>query len=53
MKKALWSVVWLAVAGLGILSYLWFSPGRTPAIQRPNSIASLERTRIGGLDQYT
>lgn len=52
MKKAMWSIVGLALAGLGIMFYLWFTPGRTPAIQRPNSIASLERIRIGGVDQY-
>ena len=32
--------------------YLWFTPGRTPAIHRPNSIASLEHIRIGDVDQY-
>jgi pimeloyl-ACP methyl ester carboxylesterase len=31
---------------------LWFTPGRTPAIHGPNSVASLERIRIGGVDQY-
>jgi len=34
------------------MSYLWFTPGRTPAIHGPNSVASLERLRIGGVDQY-
>jgi pimeloyl-ACP methyl ester carboxylesterase len=52
MKKAMWTIVGLALAGLGILFYLWFTPGRTPAINEPNSIASLERIRIGGVDQY-
>jgi pimeloyl-ACP methyl ester carboxylesterase len=52
MKKAKWSIVGLALAGLGIVVYLWFTPGRTPAIHGPNSIASLERIRIGGVDQY-
>jgi hypothetical protein len=52
MKKAMWSIVGLALAGLGIVSYLGFTPGRTPAIHGPNSIASLERVRIGGVDQY-
>ena len=52
MKKVAWSVVGLAVGGLGILSYLWFTPGRTPATHRPKGIASLERIRIGGVDQY-
>ncbi|HZW94377.1 MAG TPA: alpha/beta hydrolase [Candidatus Eremiobacteraceae bacterium] len=51
MKKAVWGIVWLAVAGLAMVSYLWFTPGRTPAIHWPNSIASLERIRIGGVDQ--
>ena len=52
MKKTKRSIVWLALAGLGIVVYLWFTPGRTPAIHEPNSIASLERIRIGGVDQY-
>jgi len=52
MKRAGWSVVGLAVAGLGMVSYLWFTPGRTSAILGPHSIASLERIRIGGVDQY-
>jgi pimeloyl-ACP methyl ester carboxylesterase len=52
MKKAIWSIVGFAVVGLGIVFYLWFTPGRTPAIHRPKSIASLERIRIGGADQY-
>lgn len=52
MKKAMRSVVGLALAGLAVVSYLWFTPGHTPAIQGPNSIASLERIRIGGVDQY-
>jgi pimeloyl-ACP methyl ester carboxylesterase len=52
MKKALWSIVGLALAGLGTVFYLWFTPGRTPAIHGPNSIATLERIRIGGVDQY-
>lgn len=43
----------LALLALGMaLSYLWFTPGRTPAIHWPNGIASLERVRIGGVDQY-
>ena len=52
MKKAMWSIVGLALAGLGIVFYLWFTPGRTPAIHGANSIASLERIRIGDVDQY-
>ena len=52
MKKAMRSVVGLALAGLGVVLHLWFTPGRTAAIHRPNSIASLERIRIGGVDQY-
>jgi pimeloyl-ACP methyl ester carboxylesterase len=50
--KAFWSVVGLALTGLGTVLYLWFTPGRTPAIQGPHSIASLERVRIGGVGQY-
>jgi pimeloyl-ACP methyl ester carboxylesterase len=52
MKKAMWTIVGLALAGLGIVFCLWFTPGRTPTINEPNSIASLERVRIGGVDQY-
>jgi pimeloyl-ACP methyl ester carboxylesterase len=52
MKKAKWTIVGLALAGLGMVSYLWFTPGRTPTINEPNGIASLERIRIGGVDQY-
>ena len=52
MKKATWSIVAIALAGLGIVFYLWFTPGRTPAIHGPHGISSLERIRIGGVDQY-
>jgi pimeloyl-ACP methyl ester carboxylesterase len=52
MKKAVWSIVGFAVAGLGVVLYLWLTPGRTTAIHGPNSIASLERIRIGDVDQY-
>jgi pimeloyl-ACP methyl ester carboxylesterase len=52
MKKTKRSIIGLALAGLGIALYLWFTPGRTPAIHGPNSIASLERIHIGGVDQY-
>jgi len=52
MKKALWSIAGLVLAALGIVLYLWFTPGRTPAIHGSNSIASLERISIGGVDQY-
>jgi pimeloyl-ACP methyl ester carboxylesterase len=45
MKLAMWGI------GLAIVFYQWFTPGRTPAIHQPNSIASLERIRIGGVDQ--
>src|SRR5271169_4697311 len=51
MRKATRSIVGLALASLGIVFYLWFTPGRTPSIHEPNSIASLERVRIGGVDQ--
>jgi hypothetical protein len=51
MKKAMWRLLALILACAGILSYLWFTPGRTPAIAGRNSIASLERVRIGGVDQ--
>jgi len=52
MTKATRSIVGLVLAGLGVVFYLWFTPGRTPAIHGPNSIASLERIRIGDVDQY-
>src|SRR5215472_13594064 len=52
MKKATWIIAAVILAALAILSYLWFTPGRTPSIRGPNSIASLERIRIGGVDQY-
>ena len=52
MKKAARSIVGLALAGLDIVFYLWFTPGRTRAIHQPSSIASLERIRIGDVDQY-
>jgi pimeloyl-ACP methyl ester carboxylesterase len=51
MKKKMSIAVGLAWVGLGVALYLWFTPGRTSAIRRPNSIASLERIRLGGLDQ--
>ncbi len=52
MKKARWTTVGIGAVMLGALCYLWFTPGRTPAIPGTNSIASLERFRIGGVDQY-
>jgi pimeloyl-ACP methyl ester carboxylesterase len=52
MKKATLIMVGLALAALGSMFYLWFTPGRTAAIHEPNSIASLERIRIGEVDQY-
>jgi hypothetical protein len=52
MNKDMRSVVGLALAGLGIVFYLWFTPGRTPTISGLKSIASLERIRIGGVDQF-
>ncbi len=51
MKKAMWRIAGIALAGLGIALYLWFTPGRTPAIPGPNSIASLEHIHIGDADQ--
>ena len=52
MKATQWSVVGLAVTGLAVVLYLWFTPGHTPPIIGPNSIASLERVPIGGVNQY-
>ena len=51
MRKAMWSIAGLALTCLSFVSYLWFTPGHTPAIQGPSSVASLERDRIGGVDQ--
>ena len=52
MKKAVWSIGGGAFAISGVLLFLWFAPGRTPAIKGPRSIASLEHVRIGGVDQF-
>jgi pimeloyl-ACP methyl ester carboxylesterase len=52
MKKAMWSLCGLALAGLGLVSYLWSTPGRTPRLKGSNSVASLEHVRIGNVDQY-
>lgn len=52
MKKVMRGIVGLSLVALGMLLYLWFTPGRTPPIHEPNSIASLEQVRIGGVDQY-
>lgn len=51
MKKFRWSLVALAF-GAAAIGYCWFTPGRTPAIRMPGSIASLERVRLGGVEQY-
>jgi len=52
MKKVMWSLAALALAGLGVIFCLWFTAGCTRPIHERNSIASLERVRIGGVDQY-
>jgi len=52
MKKTIWSIVGLALAGLGWVMYLWFTPGRTPATHQPHGIALLARIPVGGVDQY-
>jgi len=52
MKKAMRIIFGIVLVGLGFAAYLWFTPGRTPAIHHHNSIASLERISIGGVDQY-
>lgn len=51
MKRALWSIGGIAGVLLGAGLFLWFTPGRTPAIAGSNSIASLERVRIGNVEQ--
>src|SRR5579872_1841785 len=52
VQKCIWAMFGLAVAAAGFVLYLWFTPGRTPSIPGPHSIASLERVRIGGVNQY-
>jgi pimeloyl-ACP methyl ester carboxylesterase len=52
MRKVVWSVIGLSLAGVGFVSYWWFTLGHTPTIPEPDSIASLERVRIGNVDQY-
>lgn len=52
VNKPMRWVVGLILAVLVIVSYLWFTPGRTPAIHAPHSVAALERIRIGGVDQF-
>jgi pimeloyl-ACP methyl ester carboxylesterase len=47
--SVLLGVVFLVAGGL---FYWWFTTGRTPQIAAAHSIASLERIRIGGVDQY-
>ena len=51
-KKWIWSIVGFPLALACALLYLWFAPGRTPAIPGPRSIALLEPVRIGGINQY-
>lgn len=50
-KQWLWGITELVVVLTGSLLYLWFTPGRTPALAGPHSVASLESVRIGGVDQ--
>ena len=52
MRKIIWVLTGLVLTGLGLVSYRWFTPGHTTAIQGPDGIASLERVRIGNVDQY-
>src|SRR6185437_4450081 len=52
VKKCIWVAFGVAVVFAGLVLYLWFTPGRTPHIPGPRSIASLERVRIGGVNQY-
>jgi pimeloyl-ACP methyl ester carboxylesterase len=52
MKRTIRIIFAIVLVGLGVAGYLWFTPGRTPSIHRPNSIASLEHISIGGVDQY-
>jgi pimeloyl-ACP methyl ester carboxylesterase len=53
MKNRKWAIRGLLLGGpFIVLLYLWFTPGRTAPIPGPKAIASLERIRIGGVDQY-
>ena len=52
MRKAIWGFIGLALGCAGFATYWWFTPGRTPSIAGPHSVASLERVRIGNQDQY-
>ena len=52
MKKAMRVIGGLALTCTALGTFWWFTPGRTPSIGEPNSIASLERIRIGNVDQY-
>ena len=52
MRNVVWGAIGLGLMGVGLVSYWWFTPGHTPAIPGPTSIASLERVRIGNVDQY-
>jgi pimeloyl-ACP methyl ester carboxylesterase len=51
-KKYVWVLLGVAFLVAGGLFHWWFTPGRTPHITAVHSIASLERIRIGGVDQY-
>jgi pimeloyl-ACP methyl ester carboxylesterase len=50
MKWLVWSIA--VVLLFGLLLFLWFTPGRTPTIMGRDSIARLERVRVGGVNQW-
>jgi pimeloyl-ACP methyl ester carboxylesterase len=52
MRDVVWGAIGLGLVCVGLVSYWWFTPGHTPAIPGLTSIASLERVRIGNVDQY-
>ncbi len=52
MKRFAWTAGGLGLGAIIAVLYFWFTPGRTPGIRGPNSIALLQRLPIGGVDQY-
>lgn len=51
MLPSLWIGLAILLAAITGLVYWWFTPGRTPRLRGPNSVATLEKVRVGGADQ--
>jgi pimeloyl-ACP methyl ester carboxylesterase len=51
-KQCIWVLFGFAFFVAASMLHWWFTPGRTSQITAVHSIASLERIRIGGVDQY-